>query len=100
MAEKNQMHMHNFLRRNKRLINPHLKKYIKEKDRVFFDIRKMDDELAILLKEQWSEIPTHFRCWIISEALLDSDKRLKWWSGKTRRIMYRPAAQLPELATA
>jgi hypothetical protein len=99
MTEKNQMHMHNFLFRNKRLIKPHLKKYIKDKDRAFFDIRKMDDELLDQLKEEWSEIPTHFRCWIISEALLDSDKRLKWWSGKTHRIMYRPTAQPPEMAT-
>lgn len=100
MASNNKLHMHNFLRRNKRLIKPYIRNYIRETDRAFFDIRVIDDKLKDILKEDWSEIVTHFRCWVIAETLMDIDKNLQWWSGKTHRILYRPTTHMQETAKA
>lgn len=96
----NKLHMHKFLRKNKQMIKPHLKKYMQETDRAFFDIRVLDNDLKTLFKEDWSGIATHFRCWVIAETLMDLDKNLQWWSGKSHRVMYRPGVQERERVTA
>jgi len=94
----NKMHMHRFLVKHKSLIRPFMKQYLADNDRTFYNIHLIDTELCKMYKEEWKPITIHFRCWIISEVLLDEG--LKMWSGKSHRVMYRPQASAQESVPA
>ena len=95
---KTAVHMHRFLVTHKKLVKPFIQAHLEENDKTYFNLHIIDELLCEHHGDKWKPITFHFRCWIISEVLLDEG--LKMWSGKSHRVMYRPQESEQATATA
>jgi hypothetical protein len=71
------------------IILPYITKLVDGKDKKFFNTHAMDEELLIIYPK-WKNVTRSLRIVIIYNILTGDDFGFKKWSGKIKKVLYRP----------